>query len=86
MKIQLITQIWKEAGGYVAYIPQLDLSSCGRTVLSAQKNMNGALEAFIEESKEMGTLEQILEEAGFTHNKKWEAPKMIKSEKVEFAL
>ncbi len=45
MKIQYITQFWKEDEMVVAYVPQLDLSTCGKTE---------------KEAKKMGTLEQIL--------------------------
>jgi len=45
MDIQLNTEIWKEADMYVAYVPQLEVSSCGRTVEEAKKNIKEATEA-----------------------------------------
>ena len=50
---------------YTAYCPELDVASCGTTVAEAQKNLREALEIFIEETAKMGTLEEILEEAGY---------------------
>jgi len=58
-------QIWKEGKMYTAYCPELDVASCGTTVAEAQKNLREALEIFIEETAKMGTLEEILEEAGY---------------------
>jgi predicted RNase H-like HicB family nuclease len=65
MEIQLHTEIWQEGTMYVAYVPQLDLSSCGHTCEEAKKNIREATEAFVEEAQKMGTLKEILEEAGF---------------------
>jgi predicted RNase H-like HicB family nuclease len=86
MEIQLNTEVWKEYNMYVAYVPQLDLSSCGKTLEEAKKNIREALEAFLEETKRMGTLQQILEEAGFTFEKEWKAPEIISLEKMRLAL
>jgi predicted RNase H-like HicB family nuclease len=84
MKIQYITQFWKEDEMVVAYVPQLDLSTCGKTEKEAKKNMQIAFQLFVEEAKKMGTLEQILEEAGFIHKTDWAAPE-ISSEKMILA-
>ena len=65
MDIQFTTQILKEGDTFVAYAPELDLSSCGATIEHAKAHLAEAVTAFIEEAERMGTL-QILEEAGFT--------------------
>ena len=65
MEIQFTSQIFKEGRVYVAYAPDLDVSSCGGTREKAQKNLLEAARLFLEEAEKMGTLEQILEEAGF---------------------
>ena len=64
-KIIISEQIWKEGNMYTAYCPELDVGSCGETVAKAQKNLREALEIFIDETARMGTLEEILEEAGY---------------------
>jgi len=64
-KIIISEQIWKEGGMYTAYCPELDVGSCGKTVSEARKNLHDALEIFIEETARMGTLEEILGEAGY---------------------
>lgn len=85
--IQLHTEIWREGEMYVAYVPPLDLSSCGRTVEEAKKNIGEATAAFLETAQEMGTLKDILEEAGFSFRPEgWQAPKLVALEKVNLAL
>jgi hypothetical protein len=60
MNIQFTIQIFKEGPLYVAYAPQLDLSSCGGTKARARKNLLEATRLFLEEAERMGTLDQIL--------------------------
>jgi len=64
-KIIVSEQIWKEGGMYTAYCPELDLASCGKTVSEARNNLHEALEIFVEETARKGTLEEILDEAGY---------------------
>jgi hypothetical protein len=45
------------------------LSSCGGTEAKAKKNLLEATRLFLEEADRMGTLDQILEEAGFVKRK-----------------
>lgn len=51
---------------YVAYIPEFDLSSCGKTEEKAKKNVKEALELSLEEVKKQGKLNEFLKEAGFS--------------------
>ena len=68
---------------YVAYTPQLDLSSCGGTKDKALKNLKEAARLFLEEAEKLGTLEQILEEAGYHIRKnKLAAPQFIGTQRV----
>lgn len=66
MEINFITQIWQERNMYIAYAPELDVSSCGKTTPEARKNLHEAVEIFLKETSKMGTLNEILEESGFT--------------------
>lgn len=72
---------------YVAYVPLLDVSSCGRTSAEAQKNIAEAVELFLEEARSMGTLEQILQESGFIpgKNKGWKSPRIL-NRKLELSV
>ena len=87
MQIYFTTQIFKQGRLYVAHTPELDVSSCGSTKQKAQKNLLEAVRLFLEEAGKMGTLQQILEEAGYVKRKqKLEGPKFIGVERVSLAL
>ena len=62
--ISFTVHTFKEGKMYVAYVPELDLSSCGATDEEARRNIRDAVRGFLETSTEMGTLAEILEEAG----------------------
>lgn len=62
--------IFKEGLAFVAYVPELDLSSCGATEQEARRNIRDAVQGFLETSAEMGTLPEILEEAGYERDGK----------------
>lgn len=64
MKFRLTEEIWKEGNMYVAYCPELDISSCGGNVQEAKKNLLETVVINIEETQKMGTLDQFLEECG----------------------
>lgn len=85
-EIQLNATIWKEGDTHVAYNPQLDISSCGGTLEEAKQNLADAVTAFIDEARSMGTLQQILEEAGFHGGAEWRAPHIEVTETMRFAF
>jgi predicted RNase H-like HicB family nuclease len=87
MEISFTTQVWKEGKTYVAHAKELDVCSCGRTIKEAKKNLIEAVECFLETAEEMGTLDQILEEAGFVKKRKvWKAPDIILVQKTRIAI
>lgn len=86
IKIQLNIEVWQEGNMFVSYIPQLDISSCGKTVEEAKKNIQEAAELFFEETKKMGTSKEVLEEAGYSFDKEWKAPELIAFEKMNLAI
>ena len=87
MIISLRVEIFKEEDTYVALSPELNVSSFGETIEDAKKSIREALEAFIEESERMGTLEAILEESGFLKvNDSWALRKPIEEEAFAFSL
>jgi len=53
---------------FIAYSPELDVSSCGSTVEESKKNLKTAVRLFVEEAEKMGTLDDILIEAGYQKN------------------
>jgi len=58
-------QFLREGNTIVAYCPELDVSSCGATVEQARDNLRTAIRLFLEESAHLGTLDDILIEAGY---------------------
>ncbi len=82
IQIEFDMIVFKEDASYVAYCPELDISSCGKTVEHAKKMLKTAIMLFIEEAEKMGTLEEILEEANYKKNAsgKWLPPKLIATE------
>lgn len=79
MKIQFTTQIFKEGRTFVAYTRELDLSSCAGTQQKALQNLK--------EAEKMGTLQQILEEAGYLKRKsKLQGPRFITTRRVSLPM
>jgi predicted RNase H-like HicB family nuclease len=87
MDIRFTTQISKEGRAFVAHTPELDVSSCVGTKERAAKNLKEAVRLFLEEAVKTGTLDQILEEAGYSkRNSKLEGPKFIGTQRVSLPL
>ncbi len=63
--LQFVGTIWQEGDMYTAYCPELDLATCGHTVEEARRNLREVIEIFLEETAEMGALEEVLAEAGY---------------------
>jgi predicted RNase H-like HicB family nuclease len=58
-------ELIREGDAIVAYCPELDVSSCGATPEQARNNLRTAVRLFTEEAAKMGTLADILSEAGY---------------------
>ena len=87
MDISVRLEILKEGDAYVALSPDLNLSSFGETVEDARSSFREALEAFVEECREMGTLEEVLEESGFEKiGDSWESRKPVAEEQLAVAV
>lgn len=87
MDIQITTRIFKEGRTFVAHALELDVSSCGGGKDKALQNLKEAVRLFLEEAGEMGTLDQILEEAGYSKNKEnLASPKFISVQRVKLPL
>ena len=87
MDIEFTTNIFKESSQYVAYTPELDVSSCAHTERKARENLIEAVRLFLEEADKMGTLTQILQESGYVRRKgAWHAPEFISRQRATVAL
>ncbi|MCK4325291.1 type II toxin-antitoxin system HicB family antitoxin [bacterium] len=65
LDITFRVEIFEEDGQYVSLCPELNLSSFGNTPDEARAAIREAIDLFLEECEEMGTLKDVLEEAGF---------------------
>ena len=86
MDIQFTARVFKEGRTYVAHALDLDVSSCGGSEAKAVKNLKEAVRLFLEEAERMGTLEQILEEAGYSRSKQKLAPKFVSLQRMSLPL
>jgi predicted RNase H-like HicB family nuclease len=79
--------VFREEKTLVAYSPELDLSSCGASVEEARANLKTAVRLFLEEAEKLGTLKDILAEAGYRKDRsgRWNPPSLIALELVELA-
>ena len=85
--ISFTVQIFKEGETYVAYAPELDVSSCGCDADEARRNIRDAVRGFLETAEEMKTLQDILEEAGYTREgATWKPPELISFDRLTLAL
>jgi len=79
--------IFKEDETYVAYCPELDISSCGNSVQHAREMLKTAVSLFLEEAEKIGTLGDILEESRYKKdaNGRWIPPKLVATESVSIS-
>jgi predicted RNase H-like HicB family nuclease len=76
--------IFKEDETYLAYCPELDISSCGKTTEHAKDMLKTAVKLFLEEAEKMGTLGDILEESRYKKDAsgRWIPPKLVATESI----
>ncbi len=60
-------EVFREGDRYVSLCPELNVSSFGDTEAEAEAAIKEAVRLFVEQCDEMGTLAEVLEEAGFEH-------------------
>lgn len=65
LKIPYTGQLFEEEGQIVALCPELNVSSFGDTPQEALAALQEAVTLFLETCQSMGTLETVLEEAGY---------------------
>jgi len=65
MNLKLTEELWKEGNMYVSYCPELDIASCWETVDQTKKNLIEVILINLEEAQKLGTLDNLLQEAGF---------------------
>ena len=88
-KITFRVEIFKEGRQFVAICPELNVSSFGATKEEAEKGIHEAVSLFIEECRRMGTLETVLEEAGFSRDApqgRWAHPDPVVLERMDVGI
>lgn len=65
MQVPYTSQLFEEDDQIVAICPELNVSSFGDTIDDALASLREAVALFLEECQMMGTLEDVLEEAGY---------------------
>jgi hypothetical protein len=86
-EIALSVQVWKEGTTHIAYTPELDISSCGKTTAQAKLHLREAVSLFMEEAARMGSLGAILEESGFERRgKTYRQRPVLAREKMKLTL
>ena len=58
--LKLPVQITKQGKQFIAWAPALDLSTFGRSVAEAQRCFHEAVDIFVEELVEAGTVNRVL--------------------------
>jgi predicted RNase H-like HicB family nuclease len=88
MKLQISIQIWRKGSWFLAKCPELDFISQGRTKEEAQKNLMEVIEIQFEEMTRMGTLDEYLEECGYSMHDGFPLPQpeMVGFEKLEMQV
>jgi predicted RNase H-like HicB family nuclease len=90
ISIPYTSQLFEEDGQIVALCLELNVSSFGDTPEEAQAALQEAVTLFLEECRRMGTLEMVLEEAGYRHAptapERWLPRRPIEVKQVEIAV
>ena len=87
MNLSIRVEIFKEDDVFVALAPDLNVSSFGDTIDEAKESVKEAIEAFLDECLELGTLDEVLEESGFLRvENTWQSRKPVAEENLALAV
>jgi predicted RNase H-like HicB family nuclease len=87
MNLSIRVEIFKEDDVYVALSPELNVSSFGETIDEAKESIREAIEGFLEECREMGSLNEVLEESGFLRvENNWQSRIPVAEENLALAV
>ena len=62
----MTVEVWQKGAWYIAKCPELDFVAQGRDAEEAKRNLLEVMEIQFEEMSELGTLEEYLQECGYT--------------------
>jgi predicted RNase H-like HicB family nuclease len=63
-KVVIRVEVFKEGEQYIGVCPELNVSSFADTPEEAKKSLSEAVSLFLEECQNMGSLDEVLKEAG----------------------
>lgn len=79
--------LYQRDGYVVSYCPELNVGSFGDDADAARASLREAVECFVEGCRELGTLEEVLEEAGYSvapaPQPRWKHPPLLQAEEME---
>lgn len=82
MQLDFNVQIWKEGDQYIAHAMPVDVASSGASAEEARQALDEAVLVFLRTAADQGTLDEILEEAGYSREaEKWNSPAWIAIER-----
>lgn len=85
--LEFTVHVWKESSTYIAFALPIEVASCGASPEAARAAVNEAVRGFVESARAHGTLDQILEEAGYRNVEgHWVAPEWIGVEQQSVAV
>jgi predicted RNase H-like HicB family nuclease len=78
MEIEYTVQIWREGEQFIAHAMPLDVASSGLTPQAARLALKEAVDLFVATAEEHGTLNEVLEDAGYKRGDiGWRAPEWV---------
>jgi len=88
VNIVYTVNIWREGDQYVAHAMPLDVASSGTDPEAARRAVDEAVRAFVASCAKAGTLDAVLEEAGYERNSEgtWQSPSWVSVERREVAI
>jgi len=69
---------------FIAYAPELDIASCGKTEKKARQNLIEAISITLDEIDKKGKLEEFLQEIGFYRTKRGFRPPRMTFESFSY--
>lgn len=85
--VRLNVQFIKHKDGVIAYAPALDLSTVGKTLMKAQKMIHEAVNLFLEDLIDRGTLDKVLSNLGWIYRRSsWLPPQPIKEKAISLKI
>jgi len=88
VNIDYTVNIWREGVQYVAHAMPLAVASSGTDPEAARRAVDEAVRAFVASCAKAGTLDAVLEEAGYERNSEgtWQSPSWVSVERREVAI